>query len=99
MLAGLAPFASVVPMHAEVSPATKSMVKGILGIVFDIATIVGIILLVWSIFQLVMAFKNEDADSKSRAIIVIVVSVTLIGLNPLLQAIAKTSGSPLNGYI
>lgn len=41
---------------------------------------VGVILAVYSIGQLIMAFKNEDADSKSRATTMLVVACCLIGI-------------------
>ena len=37
----------------------------------------GWLLLAWGIGQLVLAFKNEDADSKSRAMMLIVVAIIL----------------------
>lgn len=56
----------------------KTVLKPILNIVCMIFTTVGVILTVYSVGQLIMAFKNEDADSKSRASTMLVVGVCLI---------------------
>jgi hypothetical protein len=42
--------------------------------------------------MLVLALKNEDADSKSRAIMLIAVSIALIGVGTLLAPILKAAG-------
>lgn len=61
-----------------VNPA--NVVKNIIKIVFDIFFYIGLVLLAWSIGMLVLAFKNEDADSKSRAIMLLIVSAVLMGI-------------------
>lgn len=48
--------------------------------IWTIFRYIGILLLAWSVGMLVLAFKNEDADSKSRAMMMLVVSCLLIGL-------------------
>lgn len=54
---------------------------------------VGVVLGVYSVGQLVLAFKNEDADSKSRATTMLVVSGILIGIETL---VTETG---LKGYL
>ena len=61
----------------------KTAVKGIIDMVFQIFQYIGVILALWGVGALVLAFKNEDADSKSRAIMSLVVGVCLVGLKPL----------------
>lgn len=58
-------------------------IKKVVNIVLDIFRYIGIILTLWGIGSLVMAFKNEDADSKSRAIMSLVVGIALITLKTL----------------
>lgn len=48
-----------------------------IGIIF---VAIGIVLTAYSIGQLLMAFKNEDADSKSRASTLLIVGVLLIAM-------------------
>ena len=55
-----------------------------IGTIFKI---IGAILLFWAIGQLALAFKNEDADSKTRAIMLMVVSIILISLNSIYNAV------------
>lgn len=57
--------------------SAKDLVQGMLGYVFTIFKYIGWLLLAWGIGQLVLAFKNEDADSKSRAMMLIVVAIIL----------------------
>lgn len=58
-------------------------ISKVVNIVLDIFRYIGIILTLWGIGSLVMAFKNEDADSKSRAIMSLVVGIALITLKTL----------------
>lgn len=57
--------------------SAKTLVTNMLGYVFAIFKYIGWLLLAWGIGQLVLAFKNEDADSKSRAMMLIVVAIIL----------------------
>ena len=56
------------------------MVEQLVDIVFSIFRWVGVLLLAWSVAQLVMAFKNEDADSKTKAMTMAIVSIVLVSL-------------------
>lgn len=67
--------------------SAESIIGKVLGIVMDIFMYIGIVLLVWSIGMLILAFKNEDADSKTRAIMLLIVSIALIGLKPLVNGV------------
>ena len=69
----------------EVDPG--SVVKDLVDIVFQIFFYIGVLLLAWSIGMLVLAFKNEDADSKSRAMMLLVVSCVLMGIKTLFNAL------------
>ncbi len=56
----------------------------IIGLVFQAA---GVILSIYSAGQLVMAFKNEDADSKTRASTMLVVGVILIAMPAIIKGL------------
>ena len=71
----------------------NQIMGSILGVLATVFLYVGILLLCWGIGQLVLAFKNEDADSKSRAIMLIVASVFLIGIRTFLTAVLESTGS------
>lgn len=66
-----------------------TLIQNIMGQMIDIVGLifqaVGVILSVYSVGQLVMAFKNEDADSKSRASTMLVVGICLIAIPALVK--------------
>ena len=64
----------------------------LISYVFKIFFYIGAVLLAWSIGQLIMAFKNEDADSKSRAVMVIVVSCLLMSAGGIYSAAVTALG-------
>ena len=68
-----------------------SIIKALAGIILKIFGYIGVLLIHWGIGQLVLAFKNEDADSKSRAIMLIVAAAVLLALKPLLSTIPGIS--------
>ena len=78
---------------ASAMPMTVSAANGgaLMGKLLDVVTMIfryiGILLLAWSIGMLVLAFKNEDADSKSRAMMLLVVSIILIGIDGILNLV------------
>lgn len=80
---GLAVFSTQTLYNTGLGNA-QTNVKDILGNMIAIIELVfqavGVVLLVYSIAQLVLAFKNEDADSKTRASTLLVVAVVLIAL-------------------
>ena len=65
---------AVADSKGTVQDLVTQMIK-IIGMIF---TAVGVILAVYAVGTLILAFKNEDADSKSRASTLLVVSVVLI---------------------
>lgn len=70
----------------------------IIGMVTKIFFYIGSILLVWGIGQLVLAFKNEDADSKSRAVMVIVVSVGLMAVGTFYTKVVGNEGVKMKDF-
>lgn len=60
-------FAFAAPSASAGGASAKTLVQNLLGYVFAIFKYIGWLLLAWGVGQLVLAFKNEDADSKSRA--------------------------------
>ena len=62
-------------------------VKNLITVILKIFFYIGMLLLVWSVGMLVLAFKNEDADSKSRAMMMLVVSIVLMGLEAFLKLV------------
>lgn len=69
-----------------------TIVGSIIDVIVDIFKYIGVVLLVWSVGMLVLAFKNEDADSKTRAIMLLIVSIVLIGIGAFLKPILEAAG-------
>lgn len=67
--------------------AAETLVKNLLGYVFAIFKYIGWLLLAWGIGQLVLAFKNEDADSKSRAMMLLVVAIILTSIGTIFNGL------------
>lgn len=65
---------------AKAAGEIKGVLTEMINIVGTIFQAVGVVLSVYSVGQLVLAFKNEDADSKSRASTMLVVGVCLIAM-------------------
>lgn len=79
MLAAVTFMLIVRPAFAvEGEDTVKDILTEMISIVGLVFSAVGVILAVYSVGQLVLAFKNEDADSKSRASTMLVVAVILI---------------------
>ena len=71
----------------------QGLVVNLLGYVFAIFKYIGWLLWAWGVGQLVLAFKNEDADSKSRAMMLIVVAIILTVLPTIFNGLGLTSQS------
>lgn len=65
----------------------ESLVTNLLGYVFAIFKYIGWLLLAWGVGQLVLAFKNEDADSKSRAMMLIVTAIVLTSIGTIFNGL------------
>lgn len=59
--------------------------KGVINIIFEVAKYVGIVLAVSGIFQLILAYKDDNADGQSRAVRLVVVALVLLGLKTLVK--------------
>ncbi len=73
-----------------------SILGGMIDIISMIFTAVGILLGIYSIGMLILAFKGEDADSKLRAATVLIVSIILIGFPQLVEALDLISYLDVN---
>ena len=65
-------------MFADAAGNVAEILTDMIDIIGMIFTAVGIILAIYSVGTLVLAFKNDDPDSKTRASTVLVVSIVLI---------------------
>lgn len=81
----------MLPVLATAATPAKG-VGLLIGYVLKIFQYIGALLLVWAIAQLILAFKNEDADSKSRAMMMLMVGVILCVLKPVVQGVLGAMG-------
>ena len=85
----------VMPVFCALNPDgidIETIIGSILGIILTIAMYVGVVLLTYAVFQLVRSFKNDDAEGKSRATQLLVVSAVLIGLKKLMSVLLSKIG-------
>ncbi len=88
LMIAFAAFVLINPAFAADDPTEKikEILNKIVSVIELIFQAVGAILSVYAIGQLVLAFKNEDSDSKSRASTLLVVGVVLIALPFIIDA-------------
>ncbi len=87
------------PMAFAASPDKvniQEIISTMLGIICDIFFAIGILLLAWSIGMLVLAFKNEDADAKSRAMMMLVVSAALVGFRSFIGVVLNATNAGIS---
>ena len=77
---------------AMAAPTAEGLIGEILKVIFKIAGYIGVLLLVWGVVVLVLAIRNEDADSKSRAVLFIVVAIVLLCLGSLFGPLMTLAG-------
>lgn len=81
------PTCAAVQGAAKVKEIVDQMID-IIGMIFVAA---GVLLSTYSVGQLIMAFKNEDPDSKSRASTMLVVSIVLIAFPAIVKGLNLTA--------
>lgn len=59
--------------------------------VTDMTMWIGGFLLLWGLVQFGLALRNEDSDSKSRSIMVIVAAIVVMGIKAIFNVIAPKS--------
>ena len=77
---------------AMAAPTAEGLIANIVGVIFTIAGYIGILLFVWGVIMLVLAIRNEDGDSKSRAVLFIIVAIVLITLGAVFDPVMKYLG-------
>lgn len=68
-----------------------SLVGKVIEQVLTLARYVGVILLVFGIYQLYMSFKDENPDGKVKAITLLITSVGLMTIKSIMKAIGVIS--------
>lgn len=76
-------FASGITVKSDIDPL--AVIGTIAGYLLSILQAVGLVFIVWGGFQFGMAMKDEDAASKSKAILVLVSGIVMVGLKAVLK--------------
>ena len=76
-------FAGGITANPNLDP--KTIISNIAGYLLSILTGIGLVFIVWGGFQFGMAMKDEDAASKSKAILVLVSGIIMVGLKAVLS--------------
>ena len=69
-----------------------NIIGAFLGYVQDVFIVIGILLIAWGIGQLALAFKDDNPESKSRAMMMIATAAILVGIGSLMGSIISTLG-------
>ncbi len=68
------------------------VVTSLVGFIYDLARVVGIVLAINGAFNWLLANKDENADGQSRGIKLVVVGLALVFLESLAAPILKAAG-------
>ena len=90
LFAGMILITGICPVYADYGDTIKDVMNKMVDVVETIFKAVGAILGVYSVGQLILAFKNEDADSKSRASTMLVVAIALIAMPGIIDSLKLT---------
>lgn len=93
---GLATLSSACPVYAANgvdTAATDSIVGEIGGIVCKIFLYIGIVLLIYSIAQLISASRNDDPEGKVKATQQLVAAIVMMGLKPIINGVLAVTGT------
>lgn len=75
------------PAFASYTNTIRDIMEDMVDIVGTIFQAVGVILSIYAVGQLVLAFKNEDANAKSSASTLLVVGIVLIAIPGIIDAL------------
>jgi hypothetical protein len=73
--------------YADDDIKLKTLMPQVFKQVTDMAMWIGAFLLLWGLVQFGLALRNEDSDSKSRSIMVIVAAIVLMGIKAIFNAV------------
>lgn len=76
---------------SDYTATITDIVQQIVNIVGTIFQVIGVILAIYAVGQLVLAFKNEDANSKSSASQLLVVAIILIAIPAIVDGLDLVS--------
>lgn len=93
--AGVAAVAAISTMAfaGATGDGIKDIIGNMLGYVRDIFIAIGALLGVYSVGQLALAFKDDNPDQKSKAMMLLVTCAILLAIGPLMELILTTANT------
>jgi len=68
-----------------------SLMNGMGGLVIQIARYIGMFIILSGVLQLLLAYKDDNAEGQTRAIRLCVIGIALVGFEPLLRTVGIIS--------
>ena len=79
------------------NPAIKAVMDTVLSIVKTASLCVGVVIIIWGVFQIIMALRREDSEAVGKQVTTIVVGGVLSGFGLIIDPIYKTLMTEING--
>jgi hypothetical protein len=70
---------------SEIETKASGFIDNLVSIIGLFGKYIGAALGAWGVIQLALAFKNEDADSKSRALMLIIAAIILFNVQAVIN--------------
>lgn len=86
-------FMMIVPIFANNSNNTLNQIVGtVVGIVKTAALYIGIIVVIWGVFQIILAMRREDSEGISKQVTTIVIGSLLVAFGAFIDDILGALG-------
>lgn len=72
--------------------ALEGLMGTVVGLVTDAAFYIGLVIIIWGVFQIVLAFRREDSEGISKQITTVVVGGVLLGFGEIAQGLIDDAG-------
>lgn len=91
-------FMMTVPIFAQAdSNGTLNQIVGtVVGIVKTAALYIGIIVVIWGVFQIILAMRREDSEGISKQVTTIVIGSLLVAFGAFINKILSALGVGIN---
>lgn len=78
---------SLMPTTALAAPDAVETIDNLKGIMLDILSAAGVIMLIWGIVQVAMGFKSQDGTQKTQGVLFLAGGAVIAGIGPILTAL------------
>lgn len=90
VLAALALSVGIAPVMA--AEALGAVLGVVVNIVETAGTVIGAVIVIWGVFQIVLAFRREDSEGISKQITTVVVGTILVGFGLFIEELLTAMG-------